>query len=396
MVLKFLFLFWFISLNLGQFSALTKSTFGGFYAFDLFAVLWVFYGLLYFLIRKRKSFFIPKEYFLLFAFIFIGIISLVGVLPRFSRIELIYSSFYLIRFILYFISGILFFNCYKSGLFSSDFIYSSIALSAVFISFAGLIQLLVLPDFTVLDPSLGWDPHKNRLASTFFDPNFTGAYLVLCLNFLITGKKYLKSFFVPLILLVILSILLTFSRSSWLMLTISVGVWGLFKYRMLLLLSFFIAFSAYFAVPRIQTRISGITDPADSAHFRLISWQNTWEIAKDNLLLGTGFNTFRFVQKDYGYFGVDWGGHSGGGSDSSLFLVLATTGILGFFFFLGFFILLITKAFKYLPDPSSLLLLSSLGGLLVESFFINSLFFPQILFLWGIIVSFSLINLSYK
>jgi O-antigen ligase len=396
MLLRIFFVIWFFLLNLGQLTAVFKVSFGGFYLFDIFAVLWVFIALLTFLVDKKKEIHIPKEYFLIIGFLSFGLVSLILALQNFTQIEMVYSFFYYARFVVYILAGALVYNCFRARIFSERFIFNLISLSVGFISLAGFIQLIVLPDFTVLDSSLGWDPHKNRLASTFFDPNFTGAYLVLCLNFLVVGKDYLKKKFVPLVLLIVFSVLLTFSRSAWLMLAVSIFIWGIFKYRLLLILSFLVAFSAYFAVPRVQTRISGITDPADSAHFRLISWRKTWEIARDNLVFGTGFNTFRFAQKDYGFFGAGWGGHSGGGSDSSLLLVLATTGIPGFLLFFSFFGVLFVEALKNLSNRWSIVLLASLGGLFMESFFINSLFYPQILFLWLLLLGVFRFNLFRK
>ena len=120
-------------------------------------------------------------------------------------------------------------------------------------------------------------------------------------------------------LIILISIILTFSRSSWAMFGTIILIYGIFKYRKLLFLAFLIAFLAYFAVPRIQTRISGATDPSDSAYFRFISWGHALEIAKDNLLLGVGYDTYRYYQKDYGFFEIgETGGHSGSGVDSSL------------------------------------------------------------------------------
>jgi O-antigen ligase len=149
---------------------------------------------------------------------------------------------------------------------------------------------------------------------------------------------------------------------------------------MLLLTFLIIAFATYFAIPRIQTRVAGITDPADSAHFRLVSWSNTLSIIQDNLLLGVGFNTFRYAQKEYGL--VDYSGyesHGASGSDSSLLFVLATTGIFGLMFFLGGFMQPLFKS-------KNLLLKTLIVSLLLESFFINSLFYPQILIIWIVLL----------
>jgi O-antigen ligase len=228
-----------------------------------------------------------------------------------------------------------------------------------------------------------WDPHKNRLASTFFDPNFTGAYLVICATLLFKYLHKKRRLALLSLLILILGIFLTFSRSSWAMFAFVILVYGLFRYRWLLLASLLLGFSAYFFVPRVQTRLSGATDPADSAHFRIISWNNTWTIAKDNLLTGVGFNAFRYSQRDYGFLDVDnFNKHSGAGSDSSLLFVLVTTGVFGLVVFLCGF----TEIFKTSGD-NRLLLLAVVGGLFLHSLFVNSLFFPQIMFLWLILLT---------
>jgi O-antigen ligase len=162
-------------------------------------------------------------------------------------------------------------------------------------------------------------------------------------------------------------------------------VYGLLRSRKLLLLAGLIAFLAYFAVPRIQTRISGVTDPADSASYRLVSWQHTLEIIKDNILLGVGFNTYRYAQVEYGFIkSGDLGGNSGAGSDASLLLVFATTGIIGFSVFIfGMFYPIFNTSF------SNSFILSVVLGLILESTFINSLFYPQILFIMVMIFAMS-------
>ena len=237
------------------------------------------------------------------------------------------------------------FNIIENKMMSREKVFRSFVVSGVVLAFLGVIQLIILPDFTTLDPDLGWDPHKNRLASTFFDPNFVGAYCVLCLTLLFdkfysVNKKSSKFEIrdVVFFLILLIALVLTFSRSAWGMFGVVVLIYGLFKSRVLLISAFFVAFLAYFAVPRVQTRLSGITDPADSASLRLDSWGNTVKIIKDNFWIGTGFNTYRYVQRDYGFLTPDNENvHSGAGSDSSLLFVFATTGVFGFLvYLLGF------------------------------------------------------------
>jgi O-antigen ligase len=365
----------------GQFASIYNIGEGNIYIFDLVVSLFAFTGVVYFLFVKR-TFKIPGN---LMLFIFFGALALLSLFiaaHNFSNEQVLVAFSYWLRWFSYLTAVFVLYNMLKSGFISRENIFKAFIISGVFIALVGFIQLIVLPDFTTLDPSLGWDPHKNRLASTFFDPNFAGAYLTLCLILLfeaIRGKKQ-RAFNILSFIIILTALFLTFSRSAWLMLAIVVFVYGIFKYRLLLVAALVIAFLAYFAVPRVQTRISGITDPADSAQLRLTSWQHTAKIAADNWAFGTGFNTYRYVQQSYGFLDADTVNiHSGAGSDSSLLFVLATTGIFGFIFYTLGFLFPVTGIIK---GKANLMLMSVIVSLLVESQFVNALFYPQIMFLW--------------
>lgn len=372
-----------LSLTLGQFSALSKSADSNYYLFDLAALLLAFAGTIYFLFGKRK-FSLPKYSILFLLFSFAALLSLIVNIPNLPLRELTVSWFYWLRLVVYLSDALIVYNLVSSGGLSREKLIMPFVFSGVLISLIGFIQLVVLPDFTTLDPSLGWDPHKNRLASTFFDPNFTGAYLVICLTLLLHqlfGRR-LKAWEIISLVIISAALFLTFSRSAWLMFAVVIFVYGLFKNKYLFVAALVVAFLAYFAVPRVQTRISGITDPADSASLRLVSWKDTWQIAKDNLTFGVGYNTFRYVQFKYGFLDPDtFDVHSGAGSDSSLLFVLATTGVIGLIFYLTALAFPLADAFVRRYDDW-LLIVSLIGGLLIESLFINSLFYPQIIFLF--------------
>jgi len=380
-MLKVLFYLTLSALSLGQFVAIGRTGESKFYIFDIFVLVFAVYGLIYFL-SVKKSFKLPKTSYLFLLFTLSATISLVLALPNFEGVEIAVGTLYLIRWISYLLSSLVVFNMVDKKILTWEMFENVVIYSGLFLAVVGFIQILVLPDFTKLDPSLGWDPHKNRLASTFFDPNFVGAYFVICLTILL-DKLFSKKDFKPAFFLVILvALFLTFSRSGWGMFGVVILVYGIFKSRSLLLVSLFVAFLAYFAVPRIQTRISGLTDPSDSASFRLVSWKNTWEIVEDYPLFGVGFNTFRYVQKDYGFLDVDtFLTHSGAGSDSSLLFVLATTGIFGLVFYLSGLVFPAISAFSK-KKGEWLVVISLVLGFLLESQFINSLFYPQIMFVF--------------
>jgi len=376
-------------LSLNQLSVLSKSGGVNVYLFDIGVILFSVLGTLYFLIVK-KSYKVPKYAFLFLMFLLPAVISLFISSIELPTDKILTGFFYLLRYFSYLLSGMVVYNMADKKILSKKKIENALVWSGFFIAVAGFIQLIVLPDFTVLDPGLGWDPHKNRLTSTFFDPNFVGAYLVMCVAVLLErifpDKRIKKSsdagFFTYFCLVVILiGLILTFSRSAWGMLGIVILVFGIFRSKRLLFLAIFTAFMAYFAIPRVQTRISGTTDPADSASLRIVSWTNTSKIIRDNIWTGVGFNTFRYAQEDYGFLTPDQDEmHSGAGSDSSFLFVFATTGLFGFLIYLGAFLF---PLFDSLNKKYSgwLVIFSVLAGLFMESQFINSLFYPQIMFM---------------
>ena len=380
-----------ILLSLNQLVSVSKGGGLNIYLFDIGVGIFSLLGSFYFLAVK-KSFKLPKYSLLFFIFLVIALSSLVLVSSNYSTSDLAVGFFYILRLFFYVLAGAVVYNMVDKGLLRKADLEDVFIYSGLLLSLAGFIQLIILPDFTTLDSGLGWDPHKNRLASTFFDPNFLGAYLVMCITLLLekfypdsrkklskidkgVEKKYYVYF-----LVILLALFFTFSRSAWGMLFVVILFYGLIRSRNLLYVAFFIAFLAYFAIPRIQTRISGITDPADSASLRLVSWNDTLEIIKDNFWFGVGFNTFRYVQKDYGFIlAGEEEVHSGAGSDSSLLFVLATTGIFGFLVYLFALILPALEAFSK-KNSGWLVILALVVAFLLESQFINSLFYPQIMF----------------
>ncbi|OGC58791.1 hypothetical protein A2473_02225 [candidate division WWE3 bacterium RIFOXYC2_FULL_42_13] len=375
MLLKYLFYILLGTLSLGQ---LVKA--GDYYLFDLAAVVFSFYGIVFFLFKRNLK--IPQYSVLFFVFSLLAGTSLLLNFYRYGSNEGMTSAFYLIRYVVYLLSGLVVSNMLSSKIMAREQLEKYLIFSALFLCGAGLVQLLVLPDFSVLDPSFGWDPHKNRVASTFFDPNFLGAYLVTVFSVIlgsIAGGKRGKFRLISAVVILIF-IFLTFSRSAWAMLAVVLFIFGLFKLRKFLFLGLFLAFLAYFLVPRVQIRLSGITDPADSARYRLVSWKNALQISRDNLLTGVGFNAYRYVQRDYNFLTVDnISSRSGAGTDSSLLFVLATTGIFGALTFAA------ALAFPFLDNAVSrrkyrLVIVSLVPALMLESLFINSLFYPQIMF----------------
>jgi len=372
----------FFALALGQFSIIFSFGQGNLYLFDLLLACFDVFGLIYLL--KLRQVRIPVTFLLLLAFVALGTVSLIFTPLNLGTSEFYTALAYPVRFLCYVVFGSVVWNFVRLKMFDRNQLLLTIIFNGIFLFLAGLVQLILLPDLETLDQSLGWDPHKNRMVSTFFDPNFLGMYFIICLSAVFSYIKSLISrpttntyrilaYSAGIVFL--LGICLTFSRSAWLALAVFIFFAGL-KNRLLLATSVSLVLLAVFAVPRVQTRISGITDPQDSASFRLISWQNAWEITKDNWVFGVGYNTFRYAQRDCGFLDdANLASHSGAGSDSSLLLVWSTSGIFGLVFLMSSMLVYLSVALKN-HDTLSLGIIISLA---LNSIFINSLFYPQIL-----------------
>ena len=127
-----------------------------------------------------------------------------------------------------------------------------------------------------------------------------------------------------------------------------------------------------------------------SSEARLDSARVAIEIFSKNPIFGVGFNAYRFAQHRYGSLaGGDWRlTHSGAGTDNSFLFILATTGLVGF----AAYIYLIYKIIRMAIKKNNFIakvLIASLAGLLINSLFINSLFFIYIMMWIWIMVAFT-------
>jgi O-antigen ligase len=255
--------------------------------------------------------------------------------------------------------------------------------------FIGYVQYFYYPSLKNLF-YLGWDEHLYRMFSTFLDPNFAGAFFaiffIFSLCFLLSSYKtnnYSK-FFVTLSVSVITlgAVYLTYSRSALLILVISTFAYlYLVKRRKILLFLTLIFFLLIFLSPKsFQTEGTNLLR-VTSSEARLTSINQAVSIFQSSPVFGIGFNAYRYAQNKRGLSNNIWQiTHSGAGTDNSFLFVAATTGIIGLisYIYLIYKILLLAKINiaknKYAPVLFSITL-----GLIVNSFFINSLFYTFLL-----------------
>ncbi len=182
--------------------------------------------------KKITKYIFSKKNSGLIAFLCLFIISLVGIITHVSSVSEFFNSFlYLLRLYGYLLlliplvsMSIKRLNQLKVAMIISGFI---------FISF-GYVQYLYYPNLRNLY-YLGWDEHLSRLFSTLLDPNFAGTYILLILILFLSvvfekfksSKFKSKAFFYVGLFFVLASLLLTYSRSAYL---VSVFSLSLFLY----------------------------------------------------------------------------------------------------------------------------------------------------------------------
>ena len=197
------------------------------------------------------------------------------------------------------------------------------------------------------------DPHLGRLVSTYFDPNYLASCLTVPIAILMfffaeengkffdrSAKKTFGTFFLFLFFLII--IFLTESRSGILGVSVLLFFYlfltgfrknkiNLSVFSCLLLICLVALVLVLFSDISVFERIRKVFLGDASADLRFISWKKGFEILTDTLFLGIGYNNYgTYAEMKYGIEFIS----SGYGNDSSLLLILVTTGIIGFVLFM--------------------------------------------------------------
>lgn len=323
-------------------------------------------------------------------------------LTIFSPQQTLSSSLFLVRLIAYFFISQVILNIVKKEELK-NWINLIIFTGVIFMAL-GFLQLVAYPDLTPLVP-YGWDPHQRRIVSTILDPNFAGfiftSIFALSTSILLFAKSQIESerkirlYYLLVSIFALIAVVLTFSRSSYLALLTVIAVIGLIKSPKILLVTGIFLAASFLLIGQVRNRVIGAFTIDDTAQARIISWKNAGSILARQPVFGVGFNNYRFAQEKYQLF--DSPGqielHSASGSDSSILLVAATTGIVGLTLFLGFILTLILAFVKNArSNPIKLASLSIFLALIVHSQFVNSFFFPQIAILVWTIFGLSQVN----
>ena len=359
---------------------------------DIFVALTVILFILHSLLIEKTIKVPQKIFFPIILFTLAAASSLYLSQTTFSLKEVAISSFFLIRFLLYFLITIVVLNTVKKKQ-TPNWVNSFLIIGFIF-AFIGFVQLIIFPDLSQL-VSYGWDPHQKRIAASLLDPNYSGMIFTFLIAFSTSLYLYKKNkIYLFYSAFIFIALILTFSRSSYLACIFTVITIGLLKSARLIAASFILFLIFFFTIPQMRERIIGAFTFDETSQARIESWQNAIKIFSDHPFFGVGFNTYRYAQAKYGFFPPgELGGHSGSGTDSSILLIFATSGIFGAAFYLMFIAAaVITFAKGAKKSYLKLASLSSFIGLLVHSQFVNSLFFPQIMVILWFILGLNLVD----
>jgi O-antigen ligase len=358
---------------------------------DIISALIFLWVVIYYIKEKkfRKSL---KWYY--FFFSIVGIVSLIINSYWLKPNELLTAFLYLLRWIIY--MSIFFAVIHLDQQFRKK-IVKFLFIDGIVVVLIGYIQFFMYPDLKNLY-YLGWDDHMYRLFSSFFDPNFVGAFFVLYLifvaGFLFAKVKHSKKFFwinITVAIATLIATFLTYSRSAILMLITSgvtffiyVGKKKFIIYLLLIIGVFMVLASPYFYLENINPFRKY------SSFQRLSDISKGLTIFKDHPIVGVGFDSYRYAQYRYHY---ECGNctqnpvHNAAGTDNSIVFVLATTGLIGFAAYFNLWYQLIKKAWK-IKNRFSIIFITSTVGLFINSLFNNSLFYTEIMIWMWFITSF--------
>ncbi len=326
----------------------------------------------------------PKVFRFILGFLAVSLFSLLFSLTFYNSSKVLVGAFYLLRLSAYAGFFAIVWN-YSDTMKLKATLLNALILVSLLTAIFGWIQYFWAPDLRDLK-FLGWDDHLFRLTGTFFDPAFTS--IIIVLGFLVTFGKIAESNkkkLIPIGLVLIVSLAFTYARAAYLALVGGLAVFIILKKKaklifwpviLLLLLLPFLPRPAGEGVrlERVQSAINKIEN-----------YQETIEFFQQSPLLGLGFNNLCTARLKY-LGAQDSISHSCSGSDSSILLVVATTGTVGLLIFINMAIGLIRSTGDGIYGT---IFKSCCGALFVHSLFVNSLFYPWIMGWMGILLAIS-------
>lgn len=282
-----------------------------------------------------------------------------------SSNERFISSLYLLRWIAYF-SIFLLVNDQKD----TRNIYR-LRIVGIILAGLGWIQYFLYPNLRNLE-YLGWDPHLERIFATYLDPNYFGLLMVLSiiLWWITLGK--VTAFRTVGVAVLFVTLLFTYSRSSYLALIGAIVGYELYTRRWMAVGIMLVPFvMAILLIPQPRGE-GGKLLRLFTFEARLENWRMGMQIVRNYPLLGVGFNTLRYAKEPYlPQNSTVPANNSAAGLDNSFLFVAGATGLVG----LIAFIIFLYSLFRYTDVLGKIVLIA----VLIHSLFQNSFFFPWVM-----------------
>lgn len=379
--LKGIYVVFLASLVAGQLMSLRFSSGAAIYTHDV-CILLSLLGTAVALRRRRISPVTPILRLPIVMFVLAAVVSLLMQVPVFGAGDIVVSSLYLLRWMVY--AGMYWMVLQR--LVPSSFWEYGLYLLGFGLAALGIVQFVLYPSLRNLE-YLGWDPHYYRVFTTLLDPNFAGIVFVLALILgVFLWKKHRSDMILGSLFVILAALVLTFSRSSMLALASVVAVYGLrSRHKRKVFLLLIAGIIAFVFVPKPGGDTLRVFR-SDSTISRIENWQYGLELFYESPVFGHGFNTLRLldtsIQSENGYFS-----HGASGIDNGFIMILATTGIVGMMAFLHIIYRVYRMAFssqkvRYERD----VLVYSAIAVGVHSLFLPSFLYPWVmLWMWALV-----------
>jgi len=219
--------------------------------------------------------------------------------------------------------------------------------------------------------------------------NFDGIILVFgsltALPLYLKTKKY---GYLSLVIFFLFTLILTYSRASYL--AFLVGLIALLFQTRKILFKYLLIISAFFVIliPFLPRDISEAAklERTYSIFAKFDDFRDTIAIYKNEPVFGVGYNNICAARARYLNKG-DEASHACSGSDSSILLILATTGIVGLIIFMN---LLKNISDNIANNIWGRAFKACASALLAHSLFVNSLFYPWVMGFMAILLAISI------
>jgi O-antigen ligase len=305
--------------SLGQVGRITlPNQWGNIYLYEIFLLFELVFLLTKFKLSPLKQAFTKyKIIFIFFAWMLLTSLLKVN-FHNFN--DNIVPFLYLIRLFFY----PLFFLYLSHLKINKNIIKKTLYIFIIFTLISSFVQYFFYPDLRNLY-YLGWDPHLNRMFGTFFDTSIAASVYGLIFIYLFKNRKYVFSI-IPLACLV-----LTFSRSAYLVLGLTLLTNFLSKKYFKYVLSAIIIFATIFFIVPKQFGVGVDLNRNFSITSRINDYKNAVTIWQKNPVIGIGYNRIETLKSEMGILNKKENipNNSGSSFSSSYLIILVTTGIIG-------------------------------------------------------------------